>query len=106
MMVTVLESTRRILRLTGLGADPFIVFKKFTIPSRVIQITIVLSQIYATLPYVLYTYKNTYLLQRIDNPAYAIVGYTGTVLIYIELIRGNSVTIETIMFLNSIIKKS
>lgn len=74
IMITVLKSTRGILRLTGLGTDSLIVFKKLKIPNRVIQIVIVFSQIYATLPYILYTSGNSYLLERIDNPAYAIVG--------------------------------
>lgn len=106
IMITVLKSTRQILRLTGLGADSLIVFKKFKIPKKIIQIIIVLSQIYATLPYILYSRGKSYLLERINNPTYAIVGYIGTVLIYIEFIRSILITNEAINFLENIVEKS
>lgn len=61
---------------------------------------------YATLPYILYVRDNSYLLGRIDNPAYAIVGYSSTVLIYIDFVRKKSATLETISTLEDIVDKS
>lgn len=105
-MAPVLKSTSKLLWLAGLRNEPVISYKKVTIGNESLNIFIIISQIYATLPYILYLRENSYLLARIDNPAYAIVGYTSTVLIYIQFVRNKSITLEAIAFLESLISKS
>lgn len=105
-MASVLKSTVKLLWLTGLQNQPVILFKKVAFDNKSLNIFIIISQMYATLPYILYLRENSYLLARIDNPAYAIVGYTSTALIYIQFVRNKSITIEAIAFLDSIVKKS
>lgn len=105
-MIAVLECTRKMLRLVGLGTEPVIVFRKVKIDEKMIHLLIIISQVYAILPYMMYALDNSQLLERINNPLYAIVGYTAMVFIYIEFIRQKANTNEAITFLDSLVKES
>lgn len=105
-MVSVLKGTRRILRVLGLGNEAFLVIGRFKIENFVIYIIFVVSQIYAILPYTLFAYQNSQLMERINNPLYAIVGYALTTLIFFDFIRNKSITNETISFLENLVNRS
>lgn len=105
-MVSVLKGTGRIFRLLGLGSEPLIVFHRIKILSCVIHIILIISQIYAILPYILYTRTHPQLWEHINNPLYAILAYTGTTLVYLDFVRNKSITHKTIDILDTLVKQS